>query len=218
MSEFREEIVLVLLGAFIGLVSSLVILVAERWLNQKGKLFIYYRISYQKGINSKKSWGFFEDYNGEYSFIIPVVYEIQNTSNTTKVVRDVGLYLYNDTDLISKMTQLDQIHITTRKGKEITCEKDVYFGAEKGSYSFVIEPRSINRFECEYIFKSSIKEIDVHAFNKIVLHYYDERNRCKKFFIRDVNECWRIKDYQADEEWILAKKLKDRKFFSLDIF
>ena len=121
MSEFSKEVILVLLGAGIGLVSSLVIIIVERWLNQKGKLYIYYKLSNQKGV-SQKSWGFFNNYNNSYSFIVPVTYEIQNTSNTTKVVRDVGLYLYNGNHMLGKMNQLDQLHITNRKGKEITSE------------------------------------------------------------------------------------------------
>lgn len=48
MGVCKGEIVLLLVGAIIGFISSVGILIVERFLNKKGKLSIYYRFSNQK--------------------------------------------------------------------------------------------------------------------------------------------------------------------------
>lgn len=65
---------------------------------KKGKLNIFYRFSYQKGMNGE-TWGFEETPNGGKCFVIPIVFEFQNTSNTTRVIRDVSMHLYDGKNL-----------------------------------------------------------------------------------------------------------------------
>lgn len=143
-----NEIVMLLIGAGIGLISSIFTMIVGRCLDKKGKLNIFYKFTNQKGTAERGL--FYNESNGNISFIIPVIYEIQNTSNTTRVVRDVSLNLYNKEKKVNRMIQLDHAHITSRSGTKITGEEDYYFDSQKGSYSFVISLRSIERFECEY--------------------------------------------------------------------
>ena len=90
-----NEIVMLLIGAGIGLISSIFVMIVERYFDKKGKLNIFYRFTNQKGMENLK-WGFHNESCGNIGFIIPVIYEIQNTSNTTRVIRDVSLNLYNE--------------------------------------------------------------------------------------------------------------------------
>lgn len=103
------------------------------------------------------------------------------------------------------MKQIDSIHITSRKGRDITSEKDYIFGTNKGSYSFVVSPRSIERFECEYVLKISKKDIEKFPFNKLILHYYNEKNHIKKYVIKSFDSVWKHKNFDIDEEWNLIK-------------
>lgn len=203
-ATFNNEIFMLILGAVLGFVASIFTMFAQRWLDKKGKLNIFYRFCYQKN-GRGESWCFEDSTNGQKHFTIPIVYEFQNTSNTTRVIRDVSLLLYNGNSLVAKMLQLDHLHTTKRRGSEITEEKDLYFGTDKGSYSFVLEPRSIQRQECEYMHIIDKTDIENNMFDTIVLRYYDERNRAKSYTIRRVNGNWERKHFEADEEWLLVK-------------
>lgn len=88
------EVVMLILGAALGLIASLLTMVIQRWFDRRGKLNIFYRFSHQKN-GSGTSWGFEDTEDGHKYFTVPVVYEIQNTSNTTRVIRDVSLLLFN---------------------------------------------------------------------------------------------------------------------------
>lgn len=198
-TNFNTEIVMLILGAVLGLMASIITMIAQRWLDRKGKLNIFYRFCYQK--NGKgQSWCFEDGADGQKFFTVPVVFEFQNTSNTTRVIRDVSLLLYNGKDLVAKMIQLDHLHTTKRKGSEITEEKDLYFGTDKGSYSFVIEPRSIQRQECEYMHIISRSDILENTFDTIILRYYDERNCAKSYTIRKIDGNWERQNFDVDEE------------------
>ena len=74
------ELFSLIIGAGIGLVSSICILVIERLLDRRGKLSIYYKFTAQKKFGD--SWGFYDHGDGTISLIIPVLFEIQNTSNS----------------------------------------------------------------------------------------------------------------------------------------
>lgn len=198
-----NEVILLLIGAAIGLFSSVLILILERVLDRKGKLMIFYRF-----INSrltKRGWGFEQDIDGRFFFTIPVYFELQNTSNTTRVIRDVSMMLYSGRVQVAKMIQADHFHMTKKSGNTITGEEDAYYGGEKGTYSFVLPPRSIQRQECEYIAVIEKSGINGMTFDRIKLRYYDEKNKAHFFDIREISDCWKTKHYEADEEWILLK-------------
>ena len=130
-----NEVILLLIGAAIGFIGSAAILFVERLLDRKGKLNIFYRFTHDRATQS--NWGFDESADGYLYFTAPVVYELQNTSNTTRVIRDVSFLLYDGDVFVAKMLQLDHLHTTRRRGKEIVEEKDFNYGAEKGTYSFL---------------------------------------------------------------------------------
>ena len=83
--------------------------------------------------------------------------------------------------------------------------KPYSFGTENGSYSFVIDPRSISRIVCEYEYVIKKCEIQNEVFDTIKLRYFDERNKEHLFTLRNVSNCWEEKTYEADKDWILAK-------------
>ena len=203
-SSFTNEVIMLIIGAALGLVASLFTMVVQRWLDKKGKLNIFYRFCHQKGMGGR-TWGFENSQDGRLYFTVPVVFEFQNTSNTTRVIRDVSLLLYNGKTLVGNMLQMDHLHVTNRSGNTIKGESDVYFGTDKGSYSFVISPRSIQRQECEYMFIINRNETETKRFDTIKARYYDERNKAKYFELRKIDNCWVAKLFPIDEEWQLFK-------------
>lgn len=176
-----NEVILLIIGAVIGLMASLATIVIQRHLDQKGKLNIFYRFINQRGTNGR-GWGFEDSQDGYIYLSIPVMFELQNTSNTTRVIRDVSLLLYRDSQLIGKMVQIDYLQTTTRKDGTVTKEAVYHFGTEKGSYSFVLSPRSIQKQECHYAYKIKPSEKEYKAFNWLIFRYYDEKNKAQFFF------------------------------------
>ena len=200
-----NEVILLVIGAVIGLLASLATIVIQRHLDQKGKLNIFYRFTNQKGTNGR-GWGFESSHDGYLYLSIPVVFELQNTSNTTRVIRDVSLLLYQDARLIGKMVQIDYLQATTRKGGTVTKETEYHYGTEKGSYSFVLAPRSIQRQECHYAYKIKPIEKDDNTFNQIIVRYYDEKNTAHYFAAKTIDNSWEAKLFDPDEEWVLLEK------------
>lgn len=203
-----NEILYVLVGAVIGFLGSIIVLLAERALDKKGTIQIFYRRTSQCGM-SRSGWGVDKSGDGRLYLTIPVVFEIQNTSNMTRVIRDVSLLLYSGDTLVGKMYQAPGIHITDRINGEITAEKDYKFGAEKGSYSFVLPPRSIQRQECEYLYIIQTNEKEEKSFNKVVVRYFDERNRSHIFNFLSIENGWEQKYFEPDTDWnVLAEKIR----------
>lgn len=89
-----NEIILLVVGAGIGIVASVATMLGQQWIDKKGKLHIFYRFTYQKGFG-KTGWGFGNSESSNIFFSIPVEFELQNTSNTTRVIRDLSLLLYD---------------------------------------------------------------------------------------------------------------------------
>lgn len=201
---FNTEVLMLLIGAGLGLLASVFTMIVQRWLDKKGKLNIFYRFDYQKGTNGR-SWGFENSEDGRVYFTVPVVFEFQNTSNTTRVIRDVCLLLYNGKNQVGKMLQMDHLHVTNRRGREVTGEIDHYFGTDKGSYSFVIPPRSIQRQECEYMFIVDLTETQEKQFDTIIARYFDERNKAKTFTLRTMENSWAARLFPIDDEWQIFK-------------
>lgn len=201
-----NEIIYVLVGAVIGFLGSIVVMLAERALDKKGSIQIFYRRTNQRGMK-KFGWGFDKTGDGRLYLTIPVVFEIQNTSNTTRVIRDVSLLLYSGNKFVGKMFQSSGKHVTTRTGNTITDEKDYTFGAEKGSYSFVLQPRSIQRQECEYSYVIYTKEKEEKNFDTIIARYYDERNKSHMFRVISIENAWEPKYFDPDQEWCILDEM-----------
>lgn len=199
-----NEIIYVLVGAVIGFVGSIIVMLAERALDKKGAIQIFYRRTNQRGMK-RCGWGFDEYTDGRLGITIPVVFEVQNTSNTTRVIRDVSLLLYSGNTFVGKMFQSSGKHITTRTGGEITGTRDYMFGAEKGSYSFVLPPRSIQRQECEYCYVIYPNEREEKVFDTIIARYYDERNKAHAFKFMSIDKVWTKAYFEPDEDWCMLE-------------
>lgn len=202
-----NELIYVLVGAIIGFAGSIIVMLTERALDRKGTIQIFYRKINRRG-TKKYGWGFDEYTDGRLGITIPIVFEVQNTSNTTRVIRDVSLLLYSGNTFVEKMLQSSGKHVTMRTGNTVTETKDFLFGAEKGSYSFVLPPRSIQRQECEYCYIIYPEEKEQKFFDTIVARYYDERNKAHTFKLISFDKVWTNEYFEPDKDWcVLDEKV-----------
>lgn len=194
---------LVVLGAIIGFASSILTLIITRWMDSRGRIGLYYRFSISDD-SQGRAWNFQKIPLG-VSFQIPIVYELQNTTNATKVIRDVSLFLFKGDELVAKMYQGTKYQETLKTDNKVTDRINHIYG-DDGSYSFALPPCSIQNRICFYFFTIADQEIERYHFNNIRLRYYDEKNREIWYKVRQVGECWKPKQFAPDDDWKLLKK------------
>lgn len=205
----QKDVILLLVGGVIGFVSSVGMYLIERLVDKSGKVKIYYKFIYS--MNDNKPWGVREE-NQNRVLVLPVTFELQNTSNSTRVIRDVCVELYKGKVFCSKTIQIETIENVKTKGNKIESEVIYQLGAERGSYSFVLPPRSIQKQKVEYLLSVPNNRIEELSFDTIVIRYFDESDRKKSFVAKSELEGWTVKSQKADSEWIrLDKRFRNRK-------
>lgn len=193
MENSCHDIMMVLAGGIIGLLSSLIILGIQQWINHKGKTKVYYKIlglPFQN--NNRPGWGCTEQ--GDWiAFWVPMAIELMNTSNSTRVIRDLSLHLYKGSDYVTRMVQIEYA-----KGKET-----VEYGAENNAYSFTLGPRSVQKHRCLFSYKIHKGQTQSITFDTIKMRYYDEKDRLHEALLDSgIVNCWGLNLYETDVEWI----------------
>lgn len=192
---------LTLIGGIIGFASSIGVLAVTRLWDKAGKLTIYCKRSNRRGLK----WGF-ADEGDSVVFFLPIDYELQNTSNTTRTVRDVAIELYRNNSFIARMAQSEGATHTSRYNGEIVREYDVTYGAENSSYSFVLPPRSIQKQKCLYFLDCKKAKRDELLFDEIRVSYCDEKDKKHTLRLSSFKGNWKSHEYDNDNEWILLKE------------
>lgn len=199
MTEQLPQYLDVLVGGLIGFLSSIGALAATRWMDRKGKLKIFCKRTNDEGF----AWGFHKDDSARtLCFAVPLDIELMNTSNTTRVIRDVQMRLYRRNTEVFQMKQIDGAVITHTKGSETTT-KEKTFGTKNSSYSFVLPPRSIQKQSCEYmLIPSSLANAE---FDEIRISFYNEKGKliCKS--LAKYNGDWAAREEEPDQDWIELK-------------
>lgn len=195
-----KEVCMLIIGAIIGFISSMLAIAVQRFWDKLGKLSIFYAFSHSYG-EECKSWGFERGACGTIYFCIPVRYEFQNTSNVPRIIRNLNILLYKDKKLVAEMKQIEHVKVTKRSGEKIVDEDDMYLGGDKGAYSFVVLPRSIQRQECEYMLTIDKDQSCKYEFNTIKARYYNEKNKAVIYTLRTLDCCWNDENFDSDEDW-----------------
>jgi hypothetical protein len=193
------------IGGVIGFIASVGTMVVQRLLDKTGELKLYYIIYCGESVTEE--FGFSDSAEG-MSFMVPIKLEILNTSNISRIIRDVTLLMYNQGKCIGSMIQIHNITNTSYKNGIPNDSKTTTFGGEKNSYSFVIPPRSIQHEHCLFLYDSPQGEVGKPAFNEIKLRYYDENDKEKLFHIRNIEKCWEFGNLKGDDDWILLNTKK----------
>lgn len=180
-----------LIGAAIGFLSSVGIIIVERLFDRSGKLKIYAKIVYN--LNGNETWGFYERSEGLF-FCVPLWIELENTSNITRTIRDADLILFKGKTKVAEMIQIN---------KSIKGDREFYF-ANEGSYSFILDPKSIHQYEC--YFKIKYNPEKNQAFDKIMLRYFDERDNEQFFTLATVDGDWKTKQFPITGKWQYLNK------------
>ena len=183
-----------IIGAAIGFVSSIGIIFVQRLIDRAGNLEIYAKVVYNRSTGSY-TWGFRSSVDGMY-LSVPLWIEIQNLSNSTRIIRDINLLLVSKGKELVTMIQSNRADIKNQ---------EIYLFANGGSYSLSLGGGEIKKIECHFLLKASP---DIPAFDEIYLRYYDEKCRVHKFSLGHVEGDWIEKEFPRSGEWI---KLKEKR-------
>ena len=189
----ESEFWLLIIGAIISLISTItgftIQLLAQKFINQSGKIKIYKKLVYSK-VN-QQPWGF-SGTNGEINFSVPLWIEIHNTKNQNELIRNLNLVLYNNKKKVGIMRQISHFEANGR----------VQPFANNGSYSFLIGPHSIEKYDLQFMMKKSELKND---FNEVKLRYYDTKDKLQKVPLLKIKKAWFTEKNTIDNDWILIK-------------
>lgn len=197
----EKDITLLLIGAGISIVSSFLTLYINKLFDRIGKLRIFYKIVC---IPDDEEGGFSVDLSTLY-FTVPISFEFQNTSNSPRIIRNLNIHLYNDNVFISKMIQAESTTNKTIIGNKTISIKEDNYGADHGTYSFLVPPHSISAYDCLFILPVPISKVDNYHFNHLRLVYYNERNHKKELFLFNFNGNWKDALLPCEYDWSSPK-------------
>lgn len=191
------DLFLVVVGAILGFLLSILTTSINKIIDKSGKIYIFSKPFYQQ--YDKSPISITEDSYNKI-LIVPLYFEFQNTTSTPRVLRDVCLYLYMQGHQVCKMVQIQNISRTSQKNGEII-EKRIEFGSEKNSYSFVLPPSSIQRQKCEFAYKISKSVSNEFEFDEIRFAYYNEKNNLMECKFCDFPNGWNESAFDFKDEF-----------------
>ncbi len=183
--ELETDIILLVLGAAISIIPTIIMKLIDNWMNKQGKVRIYKKIVYSD-LNGE-TWGFNNKPNG-MTLMIPMWIEIYNTKKIPIVIRDFNLYVYDKGRSCIDMQQI------SHHAKE---ENILYYGDE-GRYSFFVKENSIARYNLLFMLK---KEDYPYDFDEIRIVYYNEKDKKIIRKLKTIEKAWLFTNNESDHEW-----------------
>ena len=113
-----------IIGAAIGFLSSIGIIFVQRLFDRVGNLDFFAKVVYDRSTGSY-TWGFYKNADGVF-LKVPLWIEIQNLSNSTRIIRDINLLLVSKGKELVTMIQSNRADIKNQ---------EIYLFANGGSYS-----------------------------------------------------------------------------------
>lgn len=80
-----NEIILLLIGAVIGILGSVVTMIIQSTSEKIGRLAVYTKFNCLKNMGHE-GWGTFINSEGGLTLLIPAIFEIENTAKRARVV------------------------------------------------------------------------------------------------------------------------------------
>lgn len=195
-----------LFGSVIGAAASLLAVFMSNNLQKHGKISLHARIVGSRVDKQHRTWGYRQTNQG-LSFHIPLWLDICNTSNISRIVRNVNLCIVKNRTIVHEFTQFQG------NGIEPQEPNTVIIGNE-GAYSFVIPANSVLRAEVEFgIIKNELQPAD-REFDSVYLTYFDESDCLNIFFLEDIPKPqWVIGELPRPKRWKTLKKIKFGRFY-----
>lgn len=133
--------------------------------------------------------------NAGMSFHVPLSLDIDNHSNTSKIIRNISLFAYKDKTFISEFKQCQGNTRTPNESGAIIL-------GDNGSYTTAIPPNNTKRLHLEFMLKQTDLLPGTNQFNKLYLSYYDESDNLISYYLLDVEANWIEGTLASPKQWI----------------
>lgn len=205
IAQCNPEVVLsgvfALLGAVIGVAGSLSTVFLTKAVQKHGKITLHARIVGSRIDAAHRTWGYIQTKQG-IAFHVPLWLDICNTSDVSKIVRNVNLCIVKDRTIVADFTQFQGNGTDPR-------EPNTTIVGNAGAYSFVVPPNSVLRTEVEFGIKKSDLQPEDQEFNSVYLTYFDEKDCLKVFFLEKIPAPqWIIGELPRSKRWKTLQKVK----------
>lgn len=147
---------------------------------------------------SLSSLGYIETSNG-ISLHVPLWLDICNTSGVSKIVRNISLFAYKDSEFVAEFTQCQGNTNNPNKPGAIIL-------GDEGTYTTVVPANSSKRLVLEFDLLQSTIISRANQFNKLYLSYYDENDKQICYFLANVNVNWIERPLASSKQWITLNK------------
>lgn len=189
-----------IVGGLVALLPQLISYMYKR----KGKLYLYALHSYS--LLTGDPVGFYKNSEGEH-ICVPLKIEFSNTSHIPRFARDINMYAYLGSKKVARFSRKPSG--TTYNFKK---EGEFYEFGNNGMYTVVLPEMSTMFLDFEYYLYKKDMNPNKTIFDKLVLTYYDEKNKLHSCCLLSFNseDCWKIgainvcdKNWNSDNEnWI----------------
>lgn len=184
-----------IIGGLIALLPQLILYIKKR----KGRLYLY--ALHSCSLLTGDPIGFYKDSEGEH-ICVPLKIEFSNTSHISRFARDINMYAYLGNEKIARFNRAPSG--TTYKFKK---EGEFYKFGNNGMYTVVLPEMSTIFLNFEYDLYKKDMNPNKTTFDKLVLTYYDEKNKIHSCCLLSFSEdCWKIGSIDVgdknDENWV----------------
>ncbi len=147
---------------------------------------------------SLSSLGYIETTHG-LSLHVPLWLDICNTTGVSKIIRNISLLAYKDSNFVAEFSQCQGNTNNPNKPGAIIL-------GDEGAYTTVVPANSSKRLILEFDLLQGSIAPGTNQFNKLWLSYYDENDRQLRYYLIDVDASWIKGTLVSPKQWITLDK------------
>lgn len=184
----------ILISALVSIIVSCVSSWITLSLPKLKKPKIYVKFVGSRLTESLSSLGYIKTTNG-LSLHVPLWLDICNTAGVSKIIRNISLLAYKDSNFVAEFSQCQGNTNNPNKPGAIIL-------GDEGAYTTVVPANSSKRLILEFDLLQSSIAPGTNQFNKLCLSYYDENDRQLHYYLIDVDANWIKGTLVSPRQWI----------------
>lgn len=188
----------ILISALISIIVSCVSSWITLSLPKLKKPKIYVKFVGSRLTESLSSLGYIKTTHG-LSLHVPLWLDICNTTGVSKIIRNISLLAYKDSNFVAEFSQCQGNTNNPNKPGAIIL-------GDEGAYTTVVPANSSKRLILEFDLLQGSIAPGTNQFNKLWLSYYDENDRQLRYYLIDVDASWIRGTLVSPKQWITLDK------------
>ena len=184
----------ILISALVSIIVSCVSSWITLSLPKLKKSKIYVKFVGSRITESLSSLGYIKTTNG-LSLHVPLWLDICNTAGVSKIIRNISLLAYKDSNFVAEFSQCQGNTNNPNKPGAIIL-------GDEGAYTTVVPANSSKRLTLQFFLSQRDVSMGVNQFNKLYLSYHDENDNLLSFYLTDIDATWIEGTLVHPKQWI----------------